>query len=89
MIESAFAKHLGLLNSSNKVDLVAQMFKHATSLVFCNLNGPSRSWRTDPKWYRQSSMQTLPPHVYPEKTKCCRGSGLVSRLGVAGPHNVL
>ena len=46
-IEVAFVKYLELLNSSNKVDLVAQTFKYVTSLAFCNLIGLPKSWRTD------------------------------------------
>ena len=54
MIESAFVKYLGLVNLSNEADLVAQTFKYVTSYAFCNLIGPPKSWRTDPKRYRQS-----------------------------------
>ena len=59
MIESAFVKYLELLNSSNKVDLVAQTFKRVTSLALCNLIGAPRSWRMDPKRYRQSPRPSL------------------------------
>ena len=81
----SLVKYLELLNSSNKVDLVIsgrsdQTFKRVTSLAFCNLIGPPKSWRTDPKQYSRAVSQTLPPRVYPERTKRCGGRGLVSRL---------
>ena len=36
----------------------------------------------DPKLYRQSSFQTLPPRIYPERTRCCGGSGLEVRISL-------
>ena len=59
MIESAFIQYLGLVNLSNEADLVAQKFEYVMSYVFCNLIGPPRSWRMDPKWYRQSPRPSL------------------------------
>ena len=88
MIKLAFIKYLdlGLLNSSNKVDLVAQSFKCVTSLSFCNLIGPPKSWRTDPKRYGQSPRLSLRVFILKELNAACggRSRGLVSRLGGGG-----
>ena len=55
-IELAFERYPEVLNSKRKV---VQDFKCMTSLAFCNLIGPPRSVRADPKWYRQSPRPSL------------------------------
>ena len=55
-IELAFERYPELLK---KVDLVVQKFKCETSLAFCNLIGPPRSVRVDPRRYRQSPRPSL------------------------------
>ena len=55
-----------------KADLVARTLKYVTSYAFCNLIGPPRSLRTDPKRY-SSLPDPLSLHVHPERTKRCGG----------------